>query len=321
MNLSNPFRSEVGGVSGWINEALDLIMAKINALWNKEHNPDGTHGAITADSANIADLDSADAAFDLATCELLRLADGSVTAPSLAFTNATSSGFYRTQVVAATKINVAIQGTQAVQFGREGGNNAGVISAPDAPSGTGSGAIGPAMQVGRNPGGNGSPGCLNLTDRSGTVRVVFFDTNGILRVATGSPNESSGDLVGVGFGEWNAFTPTRTAATGTWTGGTVTCRYMRVGRTVFVDVLIAASNNSLATATLSITMPASLTANATTFQTIFLNDGAAATATQGLVSVAASATTIVFQKFDGTNLAANTGTLYVRGTFWFETTT
>lgn len=53
MKITNPFRSELGGVSNWINEALDSITARINAVFGVEHNDDGTHGALTAESLTL----------------------------------------------------------------------------------------------------------------------------------------------------------------------------------------------------------------------------------------------------------------------------
>lgn len=47
MKIGNPFRSELGGVSEWINQALDSITARINAVFSVEHNDDGTHGTLS----------------------------------------------------------------------------------------------------------------------------------------------------------------------------------------------------------------------------------------------------------------------------------
>lgn len=49
MNLSNPFRAELSGIP-YLNDFIDPVLAKINALWNVQHKGDGTHSAITADS-------------------------------------------------------------------------------------------------------------------------------------------------------------------------------------------------------------------------------------------------------------------------------
>ena len=54
MNLQNPRRSELTGIP-FLNNALDMVLAAINAIWAVEHNEDGTHGAITATSVTATD--------------------------------------------------------------------------------------------------------------------------------------------------------------------------------------------------------------------------------------------------------------------------
>jgi hypothetical protein len=73
VNLQNPFRSEVGGVSGWINEALDHILARISAVWDVEHKNQGGHGDVTADSLTVTSDAASGATGDIT-------ADGDVTA-------------------------------------------------------------------------------------------------------------------------------------------------------------------------------------------------------------------------------------------------
>lgn len=51
--LSNRFREQVSGVSGFITEAFDGISASFESLWGREHNPDGRHGDINVDSLRI----------------------------------------------------------------------------------------------------------------------------------------------------------------------------------------------------------------------------------------------------------------------------
>lgn len=53
MKIGNPFRAELSGVSNWINEALDSLAARINAIFTVEHNDDGTHADITAESITV----------------------------------------------------------------------------------------------------------------------------------------------------------------------------------------------------------------------------------------------------------------------------
>ena len=53
MKLILPDRQELENVSWAIPNTLDKIIAKINALWAIEHNDDGTHGAVTADTLTV----------------------------------------------------------------------------------------------------------------------------------------------------------------------------------------------------------------------------------------------------------------------------
>jgi hypothetical protein len=59
MNLLNPRRTELGGVP-FLNNALDFITARINKLWSVEHNNDGTHSDVTAETLTV----SGDTTFD-----------------------------------------------------------------------------------------------------------------------------------------------------------------------------------------------------------------------------------------------------------------
>jgi hypothetical protein len=52
VNLINPFRDTLQRVP-YLNDALDLILAKINTLWNVEHDLEGHHTDITADSLTV----------------------------------------------------------------------------------------------------------------------------------------------------------------------------------------------------------------------------------------------------------------------------
>ena len=53
MNLFQPFRAEVERLGGKVSDTLDFLTAKINALWNVQHNADGTHGAVTATGLSV----------------------------------------------------------------------------------------------------------------------------------------------------------------------------------------------------------------------------------------------------------------------------
>jgi hypothetical protein len=65
---------------------------------------------------------------------------------------------------------------------------------------------------------------------------------------------------GTPMGEWVSFTPTMTAASGTWTGGTVTsAKYMMVGKSMTVNVKISSASVSTSTVWLNVTIPGGYT--------------------------------------------------------------
>ena len=76
--------------------------------------------------------------------------------------------------------------------------------------------------------------------------LEFYSTNGYYeRGRTAAP-----------MGDWQTFTPTQTASTGTWTGSTITtAQYMLVGKTMFLQFAIDSGNNSNATAELRFAIP------------------------------------------------------------------
>lgn len=49
-----PFRAQVEKISTAVSDTFDVICAKANALWNIEHDAEGHHTDITADSIDIA---------------------------------------------------------------------------------------------------------------------------------------------------------------------------------------------------------------------------------------------------------------------------
>lgn len=62
------------------------------------------------------------------------------------------------------------------------------------------------------------------------------------------------------IGEWTAYTPTLSAATGTWTAGSfVNCKYMVVGKTMYVSFKVVGSSVSTTTQWLNVTIPGGYT--------------------------------------------------------------
>ena len=120
------------------------------------------------------------------------------------------------------------------------------------------------------------------------------------------------------MGEWTTFTPTRAAAAGTWTGGTVpTAAYMLVGKTLFIDLNVDASSNSNVTGTVSITIPGGFTAAAQSAAPVALYDLGVEIA-DGVFLALAGATTVAFHRANGANISINVATLYVHAQFCLE---
>lgn len=119
------------------------------------------------------------------------------------------------------------------------------------------------------------------------------------------------------MGEWTTFTPTRSAATGTWTAGTVTtAQYMLVGKTLWVNFSIDSSSNSNATANLMMTLPGGFTAAKQTQAQAFISSGG--TGAGGNLFVGASGTQLIIAPIAGGNIAINALTLTVRGQIAIE---
>lgn len=118
------------------------------------------------------------------------------------------------------------------------------------------------------------------------------------------------------YTSWTTYTPTRTAATGTWTAGTVAARYRKIGKSVLIQASFESTSLSAGTATISFTLPSGMTVSASAVQLRspigqIINNAAV---TSGFANVAASATTIVCYNDpagSGWALSVTSTTLYV----------
>lgn len=155
---------------------------------------------------------------------------------------------------------------------------------------------------------NNQANSLNLMELTNAGALGLIQTAGTIRErARTTP-----------MGEWITFTPTRTAATGTWTAGTVqTAKYMLIGKTMFVDLLIDASSNSNITAYVAITVPGGFSLANIQQDNISLYDLAVDVA-DGTVVTTAGGNTFVFNRANGANIAVNALTLYIRAQFHVE---
>lgn len=104
---------------------------------------------------------------------------------------------------------------------------------------------------------------------------------------------------------WSPFTPTRGAATGTWTAGTVSrAKYQIIGKTMFVDLYVTGSTLSNITANLTVTVPGSKTAAAITNCVYAYSDNG--TVGYGVAQVAGGTTITLYKDvLASTNFAAS----------------
>lgn len=120
------------------------------------------------------------------------------------------------------------------------------------------------------------------------------------------------------FTNWTTFTPTLTAATGTWSGGIVTARYMIEGKkmtVVFFQQNGTISNN---TASLTMLIPASKTANTASYGFMQFQDGGGLGS--GSVSTTVSSANLVLYRgpVGTSSWTAAAGNSYVAFVFVFE---
>jgi hypothetical protein len=112
-----------------------------------------------------------------------------------------------------------------------------------------------------------------------------------------------------------------TASAGAWTlveADVVTFGWLRVGRQMTVVFEFATTTVSATPLELRVVIPNRETAKYLIRTLCVLSDNG--TAAAGVVSVAASGTTLVFTRLDGAAFAAAADTTAVRGTFTFEVT-
>ncbi len=123
-------------------------------------------------------------------------------------------------------------------------------------------------------------------------------------------------------GAWTAVAHgdvTFNAATGTWTvasGDMVTYAYRLLGKTMIVAFRFLATTTSLATATLTVSIPATRTANRTITNLCLIDENG--TSTAGYAQVTAAGTVITFGKIPIANIAALTDLVSVVGEITFE---
>jgi hypothetical protein len=321
LNLVNPFRAELSGIP-YLNDVFDFIIARVNAVWNVQHNgTDGTHKAITATALTVTPdtTDPAGTGLVRASGTGQHTFGGDVVARN---GSGVESGIGKLATVNGT----ALLASEVVRDGLLLGGVANGMFLERRVAGSPF-TSGYELRIWDLP-WDGITSVLRFGEISGRPTLMDGGT-GSTAVDLGASTRYLNKVSAAQFwrpehaaaqGEWIAFTPTRTASSGTWTGGgTGDCAYMVIGKTMFLNIEVGASSNSLATAILFIDIPGGFTSARAAFFNGFVNDGAGVTPTQALLSVGAAGTKVQITKFDGTNFAANAGTLYTRTVFFFET--
>lgn len=176
------FRELWGPVSSWLTDELDQLTAAAQSKWYPQHNDQGGHTAVTADSVAVSG--DATVAGDVTvtgttTSGVFVAAPGSTTAPTYTFTSDTTTGF---SSPGGNALVATIEGAHATTLykGQIDGHRFDLESGA---YGTGS-VRGNFLKIGRNTSGNGAAGCLVLVERDGTERYLWVEA-GKLRI--GSP--------------------------------------------------------------------------------------------------------------------------------------
>jgi hypothetical protein len=116
----------------------------------------------------------------------LLVPDGSASAPSLTFTNETTMGVYR---IGTRLLGVAMEGVQIGKW--QGGPTVGGNQLEAAPGAWGvGGKSGSGFYAGRNTSGSGAAGYVQFGLLSGSVRSIWVDGSGNLRIHTDFPLEN-----------------------------------------------------------------------------------------------------------------------------------
>lgn len=175
---------------------------------------------------------------------------------------------------------------------------------------------------------NAQPADQKLTRLVSTGQNVYLqsmtDAGGVV-ATTFSANRSGDFNVGrdiyekgrtTPMGHWLTYTPTFTAATGTWTPGSYLARYTLIGKTVIVHLSIESSTLSSATAQVFLTLPlAGLTSGGYSDNSVVMYLGGYEI---GLSELASGGTSVQIQRVTASgNLPAGAG-FFVRGFLFYE---
>lgn len=169
--FSLSFKEMWGGLSQWLRDDLERVEAQVQAAWHAEHDTQGLHTDITAQSISASgDLDI----------------DGGLTVGG-----ATSLH---------DQVTVSVDGDQVVTVYRDSVTTTPIVSLESGAYGTGASAYGPALAIGRSTEGSGAAGTLRMTERGGSNYTLWVNS-GLLRIgsfadAAESAAHTGGTVVG-----------------------------------------------------------------------------------------------------------------------------
>ncbi len=127
------------------------------------------------------------------------------------------------------------------------------------------------------------------------------DITGVLPVANGGTGDSGT--------AWTDFTPTITAASGTFTSVSATGRYKQLGKTIFFNELITVTTNGSAATLILATLPVPATATITVFY------GRAGNTMKQVQGVSQDSTHIGIENYDGTYPGSTGEVIAIAGTY------
>lgn len=308
MNLSNAARSSLSKIPG-LNKAIDVICARANEVFGVQHdNETGAHTNITATSIVLAPPNGTTdlANFSGSIVPLNATDELGYDYPATADGNAGPQRPWlkvhvTTLVFEVFRNAVAVRATNPSMTASAFANNRNNLPFTWTMEDT-TGANTHTLTIGA--------GLNGLTSNNLITGNSILATPGDVTSLLGYLERSRS----VYMGEWTTYTPTLTAATGTWTGATLTtAAYMLVGKTLFINFAIDAANNSNATASLSFSLPGGFTnAKLATNPINLLDLGVAVT--DGMADALAAATTVRITRTGGVTIGPNAANgLYVRG--------
>lgn len=154
-------------------------------------------GALSAASGTFSGAVSVDS---LSVSSAFRFPDGSVSAPGIAFSGDTDTGFYRT----ANTLAAAFGGQSLWISGKLATDVAYLSLASGSAVLAGTGNVsGARLFLPNNGSGNGAAGCLQLSDATGGIHSLWVDATGDLRIGTAGcpqedndPSDTGGTVVG-----------------------------------------------------------------------------------------------------------------------------